>query len=34
MDGICANDLFQVSDFSKDYTGISAKVFFTTLIYL
>ena len=34
MDGICANDLFQASVFSKGYNGKGATVFFTTLIYL
>ena len=28
MDGICANDLFQASAFSKGYNGKRAKDFF------
>ena len=34
MDGICANNMFQASVFSRDHNGKRAKVFFTTLICL
>ena len=34
IDGISANDLFQVNAFSKDYNGEGVEAFFTALICL